>query len=163
MLRNTSSSVGRLTSISLFARGVCPIAMRMLVSCEEDRLSLFLQSFYDIPNIAPSSRIQASGRLVQENQSGIVDQRDRETNALLQSAREGPELLVPLIFQVDQLDKLVRVQLMIVHCAEVVDILSHCQTVYRVEVLRENPYPFPDLSLVRTLADIIVENFGLSP
>src|SRR5437773_9991938 len=52
---------------------------------------------------------------------------------------------------------------MIVHCAEVVDILSDCETVYRVEVLRENPYPFPDLSLVRTLADIIVENFGLSP
>src|SRR5437867_9590765 len=52
---------------------------------------------------------------------------------------------------------------MIVHCAEVVDILSDCETVYRVEVLRKNPYPFPNLSLVRTLGDIVVENFGLSP
>src|SRR5207249_6862837 len=77
-----------------------------VVSCEEDRLPLFLQSFYDIPNIAPSSRIQTSGRLVQEDQSRIVDQRDRETDPLFQSAGESLELFVPLIFQVDQLDKL---------------------------------------------------------
>src|SRR5207249_6850542 len=46
---------------------------------------------------------------------------------------------------------------------EIIDILPDCPAGFRVEGLREDPHPFPGLSLVRTLADIIVENFGLSP
>jgi hypothetical protein len=62
---------------------------------------------HDRPGLVPGRRVEAGGRLIEEEQVGVARQRDRDVEPPLLPARELDHPRVPLAGQADQLDDLV--------------------------------------------------------
>jgi hypothetical protein len=58
------------------------------VGGQEDRLSQRPQAVDHVPRGPPGGRVEARGRLVQEDQIGVADQRERDVEAAALAARE---------------------------------------------------------------------------
>ena len=70
---------------------------------DEQGAALIAELAEVVPNLLPENRIDACGRLIEEQQVGIVDQRCRQGEATLHSARRVPQKAGPGIVQFDQL------------------------------------------------------------
>ena len=71
---------------------------------------LALQLFDDVVNFAAHLRIEAGGRLIEEYDLGIVDQRHRQRQALLLAAGKMAVEGVALFFELEAREQLVRVR-----------------------------------------------------
>ena len=78
-----------------------------VVGGEEDRLAEVAQARDHAPCLAAGRRVEAGGRLVEEEQLGVADQRDRDVEAALLAAGELAGALVRLLAEADVLDRLV--------------------------------------------------------
>ena len=77
-----------------------------VVGGEEDGLAERLEPLDHVPGVAPGRRVEAGGRLVEEDQVGVADDPDRHVGPSLLAARERPDAGVALVAQADQLDRL---------------------------------------------------------
>ena len=84
-------------------------ALRLVhvVGGEEDRLAEVAQAGDHVPGLAPRRGVEAGGRLVEEEQLGVADQRHADVEAALLAAGEPAGPVVRLALQPDQLDHLV--------------------------------------------------------
>src|SRR3954447_16542210 len=80
-----------------------------VVRGQEDRLAEVLQRAHDVPRRAPRRRVEAGRRLVEEDQLGVADQREREGQAPQLAAAERPRVRAGLLGEARQRDHLVHV------------------------------------------------------
>ena len=82
---------------------------------EEDRLAEVAEAGDQVPRLAPRLGVEAGGRLVEEEQLGVPDQRHPDVEAALLAAGEPAGAGVGLLDQPDQLDRLLdRARLVVV-------------------------------------------------
>ena len=77
-----------------------------VVGGEEDGLAERLQPLDHVPGVAAGGRVEAGGRLVEEDQVGVADDPDRDVGAAFLPAGEGADARVALLAEADQLDRL---------------------------------------------------------
>ena len=61
---------------------------------EEDRLAEVAQASDHVPGLAPGGGVETGGRLVEEEQLGVADQRHADVEAALLATREPARPLV---------------------------------------------------------------------
>jgi len=76
---------------------------------EEDGLAERPQRPDHLPRRPPRRRIEARGRLVEEDEVGVADQRDAEVEPALLAARQGLHPCLRLLLETDERDHLVDV------------------------------------------------------
>ena len=76
---------------------------------EKYRLPLFLQALQDIPHLAPGAGVEPGRRFVEEHDLGVVHQRNRDSEALLQAPGEVLVLLPGLVLEVHEADQPVNI------------------------------------------------------
>ena len=80
-----------------------------VVGRQHDRLPERAQRADEIPRSAARGRVEPGGRLVEEHELGVPDQRDAEVETPFLPARERLQLRARLVGKSDQLDHLVDV------------------------------------------------------
>ena len=76
---------------------------------EEDRhAELVVEPAHLVPHAGPADGIEAGGRLVEEQDLGVVHERGREVEPALHAARVGADRAVERVAEVDQLAELAR-------------------------------------------------------
>ena len=96
-----------------------------VVGGEEDRLAERLEALDHVPGVAPGGRVEAGGRLVEEDQVGVADDPDRDVGAAFLAAGEGADAGVAFVAEADQLDRLVDRPRRLVEAGEEGDRLVH--------------------------------------
>ena len=76
------------------------------VAADQDRLAHPAQLAQDLAHLDPRARIQARGRLVQDEQLRVVDQRVRQAQPLAHPARERLDVRVALVDEAHDLQQL---------------------------------------------------------
>jgi hypothetical protein len=74
---------------------------------EEDGLADRLQPLDHVPGLAARRRVEADGRLVEEDQVGVADDPDRDADAAFLAARERADPGAPFFRVEADLDRLV--------------------------------------------------------
>jgi len=120
-------------------------------------LAAGLDRLHQIPEIAPRLRIEAGGRLVEEQQVGIVDQGDRQQHALALAAGQLAVIAVEELFQVAGLDQLLDRRAVVVQRVEEAEVLAHGQEILQRGVLELDADP---LAVVRVQRAAAVADFA---
>jgi hypothetical protein len=94
---------------------------------EYRRAALVLEVPHQRPGFAARDRVEAGGRLVEEDQVGVADDADRDVEPALLAARERGGLLPGLLGQPDHLDDLVDGERIGVEGGEVPEDLAYRQ------------------------------------
>ena len=74
-----------------------------VVRGEKYRLPLLLQAQQDLPHLTPCAGVEPGRRLVEEHDLGVVHERNRDSEALLQASGEVLELFLALSCEVHEL------------------------------------------------------------
>src|SRR6185312_3178720 len=77
-----------------------------VVGGEEDGLAERLQALDHVPSLTAGGRVEAGGRLVEEDQVGVADDPDRHVDPPFLTAGQGADASVALVAEADQLDRL---------------------------------------------------------
>src|ERR1039458_3287658 len=96
-----------------------------VVGGEQDGLAQLAHAAHDLPRVAPCRRVEAGGRLVEEHQLRVSDQREGEIETSLLPTRELLDAHARLLLQADQLDDVVGRERLRVVAAVEVDHLAH--------------------------------------
>src|ERR1039458_6215668 len=96
-----------------------------VVGGEQDGLAQLAHAAHDLPRVAPCRRVEAGGRLVEEQQLRVSDQREGEIETALLPAGELLDPDARLLLQADQLDDVVSRKRLRVVAAVEVDHLAH--------------------------------------
>ena len=131
-----------------------------VVGREQDRPAARLHAEDEVPQRAPSRRIEAGGGLVEEHELGIVDEREGHAQALALAAGQDPGLGVAPLAQVERLDQLGGRAGVAVEAAEQVEDLGDREL--RIEGSGLEAHPDPWLELVRAAGDIDPEHGDLA-
>ena len=70
---------------------------------EKHRRPLLFQAQQDFPHLAPCAGVEPCRRLIEEHDLGVVHERNRDPEALLQAPREVLVLLFGFVLEVDEL------------------------------------------------------------
>src|SRR5262249_31896309 len=98
----------------------------------QDRVALISEAAHYFQNFLARLRIDTRGRLVEQNQLGSMNQRDREVKAAFHAARVGGDAIVAAFAQADEAEQLIDSlrkfgALDVVDAAEEAQILDTCQ------------------------------------
>ncbi len=84
-----------------------PLDLGQQVRIEDDRRASIPRRADDRPNVGPADRIERRGRLVEEDQLGLAEQRDTQAEPLLHALREAAHRVVGPVGQPDPVERLV--------------------------------------------------------
>ena len=129
---------------------ICEKLRFLHVVCgQKYRLPLFLQAEQDIPHLAPGAGVESGRRLVEEHDLGVVHQRDRDSESLLQAPREVLVLLAGLVFEVHEVNEPIDVgSAAAIEPRVVLEGLPDRYPVERAEALRKDADAGDDLALL---------------
>jgi hypothetical protein len=108
---------------------------------EQDRLAQVLQRADDLPGVAARRGVEARRRLVEEDQLGIADQREREVEPAPLAARQRAHVRVGLLLQAGDRDDLLDVARMRVEVGEVAQRLAWRDVAIHAGRLQDDPDP----------------------
>ena len=118
---------------------VAALRLVHVVRGDEDRRAAVDEHEQRLPELAPVLRVDGAGRLVEEQQLGLVDQRGRECEALPLAARERARALiraVEVIFREQRVDAPAPVRgRQRVDLADEVEVLAHGEILVEREAL----------------------------
>ena len=80
--------------------------VRQQVTRQDDRLAALGERENQILDFAAADRVEPGGRLVEDDQVGVVDERLRQADAALHALREFADVTPPGVVQPDHLDQL---------------------------------------------------------
>src|SRR4051812_42781406 len=109
-----------------------------VVRRQQDRLSQRAQRADRLPRRAPRRRVEAGGRLVEEDQLRVPDERQPEVQAAQLAARELAGLGALLALQPHERDDLVGIARRRVHAGEVHERLAHAEVVVDAGLLEDH-------------------------
>ncbi len=89
-------------------RSASVLGLVQVVGGEQDRRAGVGQALDQAPELAAGLRVEAGGRLVQEQQLGAADDAERDVEPAALAAGQAGRAGVALLRQADQLDRLVR-------------------------------------------------------
>lgn len=112
---------------------------------EQDRGAGVPQVAHRLPGLPARARVEPGRRLVEEEQFGVTDQAQRQVQAALLAAGQGPDLLPVLPGQADQVDHLAGVAWRGVVAGVAGDGLPDRQVGFDREVLQHDADPFAQL------------------
>ena len=78
-----------------------------VVGGQQDGLAEVAEALDHLPGGAAGGGVEAGGRLVEEEQLGVADERDRDVEPPLLAAGQAPGALIGLLGESDELDRLV--------------------------------------------------------
>ena len=119
-----------------------------VVRGQQDGAAVGAEAFEDVPQLPPRLRVEAGGRLVEEQQVGIAGQRARHRQPLLLPARQLADPAVPLALELDEPQQLGHVAAAPVERAEQPQRLLDRQLVGQLRFLQLDAEPLPQLVLV---------------
>jgi hypothetical protein len=108
-----------------------------VVGGEEDGLAERLQPLDHLPGLAARGRVEAGGRLVEEDQVGVADDADGDVDAPLLAAGERADAGVALGAEAGQLDRLLDRSRRRVEGGEEGDRLAHRQQRVELALLQD--------------------------
>ena len=112
-----------------------------VVRRQQDRPARLLELLDEVPQLPPRLRVEPGGRLVEEQQIGIADERARERQALFLSARQRDDARVALLLELHQRDDLVRRRAPLEEAAEQAQRLADRQLVGELRLLQLDAQP----------------------
>src|SRR4051794_4844501 len=112
-----------------------------VVRGQHDRLAQRAQRADRLPRAAPGGGVEAGRRLVEEDQLGVADERQREVEPAQLPAGELARLGVLLALQPDERDDLVRIAGVRVEPGEVGERLAHANELVDPGLLEHDPHP----------------------
>ena len=120
------------------------------VAADEDRLAERPELAQEFAQLDASARVQAGGRLVEEQDLRVVDQGVRQAQPLLHAARERLDVVVAAIGEVDELQEVADRPASLrgrqaVAASEEVQVLPDLHVVVDPEHVRHEPEDAPDL------------------
>ena len=84
------------------------VRLLQVVRRQQDRLAERAQAADRLPGLPARGRIEAGRRLVEEDELGIADEREREVEPAQLAAGERPDARVALLLEPDELEDLAR-------------------------------------------------------
>src|SRR5215218_851508 len=127
-----------------------------VVRREQDRLAELLQRAHDFPRGAPRRRVEAGRRLVEEDQLGVADQREREVQAAQLTARQRARVRICLRGQPGEVEHLVDVARGGVEARPVRDRLAHRDVAVHAGALQDDAHALAQLA--GALVGVVAEN-----
>src|SRR4029079_8540613 len=112
-----------------------PLGFFHQVRREEDRLAAAPDAVDQVPDGPPGLRIKSGCELVEEHHLGIVDERERDEEPLLLSARETHERRVALFAEPELVEQRAPVDRARVERSPQVDRLPHADTLLQLGLL----------------------------
>jgi hypothetical protein len=131
-----------------------------VVRGEQDGLAEIAQRAHDLPGGAPRRRVEARRRLVEEDQLGVADERQREVQPAPLAARESARAAVGGLLQAGQLDRLLHAAGGGVEAREVLDRLAHGQVRVGAAALEHDADPAAQLG--RAQGRVVAEHRDLA-
>ena len=117
-----------------------------VVRREQDRLAELPQRTQRLPGLAPRVRVEARGRLVEEDQLRVADEPEPKVETPPLAAREAAHENVPLVLQPDQLDDLVDRPRALVVAGEQAQALDDAQRLVHRRGLEDDADPLAPLA-----------------
>src|SRR4051795_591875 len=126
-----------------------------VVRRQEHRLSEVLQRAHDVPRRAPRRRVEARRRLVEEDQLGVADEREREVEAAQLAAAQRARVRVGLVPQPREVEDLVNVARGGVEACPMGDRLAHRDVPVHARALEHDAHALAQLvgPLLRVVAE----------
>ena len=143
-----------------------PVGQRLgfvhVVRGEHDRGALRAQVAHQVPGVAAGGRVEAGGRLVQEQQFRAADQAERQVQPPLLPAGQVAHLLPGLPGQADQVDHLADVARRRVVARVARDGLPDGQVRLDRDVLQDQPDPLAQRPAAGPVAGVDAEHVDLA-
>src|SRR3954452_17417511 len=127
-----------------------------VVRGQHDRLAEVLERADDLPRRAPRRRVEAGGRLVEEDQLGVADEREREVQPAQLAAAQRPRVRVGLLGQAGERQDLVDVARPRIEAGPVRDRLAHGDVAAHAGALQHDAHP--PAQLLRALLGVLAED-----
>src|ERR1700722_17653766 len=138
--------------------GQC-LRLVQIVGREEDRLAKRAQRADRLPGGAPRLRIETGGRLVEEDQLGVADERQSEVEPAQLAAGKLARAHVGLLLQAHQAKYLLDVAGVRVEAGPVAQRLARCQVAVDAAALQHDPDALAQCELAR--GGIVAEHRNL--
>ena len=131
-----------------------------VVRRQQHRAALDAEALHDVPQLQPALRIEAGGRLVEEEHVRIADQRARDAEPLLLAAREFADARVALLIERQIAQQLLGVVPVAIERAEEAHGLEDGELLGELRFLQRDADALAQLALV--LAPVQAEDLDLA-
>ncbi len=109
---------------------------------QEDGLAALADAAHEVPDRASRLRVESGRQLVEEHDLGIVDERERDEQPLLLTARQRHEPGVALIAQAELLEQAITVERRAVERRPELDRFPHLDALLELRLLQLDADPF---------------------